>query len=341
MSTRRSLTIAAGLLLVGTSFVGAQPVPQGELAPACRYTGTTIPNRDQITSDACQKMTDFAAFFAPILGTSLVGGNTTLGQGGSLGGLGHFAVGVRANIMTSGTLPDLTRASISATGAQRSTIPVKNQLVGLPAVDAAIGLFRGLPFGLTNVGGVDLLLSATYIPEITNDQASITLPSGSLKVGYGARIGLLQESLVLPGVGVSVLRRDLPKTTVTTKSSNGDQLEIRELESKTTAWRLTASKSLLFLGVAGGVGQDKYSTSTTLFVNVNRTPLSGSKTVPFSQDLTRTNYFVDVSMNLLLLKLTAEAGQVSGGDIRTVNTFEGKAANASRVYFSLGGRIGF
>jgi hypothetical protein len=344
MSISRSLAgAAAALSLAGV--VGAQPMAtQSELRPECRYTATTIPNQNQITSDACQKIADFAAFFAPILGTSLVGGNTTLAQGGTLGGLGHFTIGVRANVMMSGTLPNLSCTAISSSGARKSTIEVDNQLVGLPAVDAAIGIYRGFPLGVTNVGGVDLLFSATYIPEIDTDNADITVPGGSLKIGYGARIGLLQETLVMPGLGLSILKRDLPATTVATQSGD-DVLEIRELKTNTTAWRLTASKSLLLFGLAAGVGQDKFSTSTTLFVNVNETvggtPLNGSKTIPFSQDLTRTNYFVDLSLNLLVLKLVAEVGQVSGGDIATVNIFQGKEADASRTYFSVGARVGF
>ncbi len=344
MSMSRSLSLGVGLSLVASTVTVAQAPSQAELAPDCKYTATTVPNQSQITSDACQKISDFAAFFAPILGTSLVGGNATLGQGGTLGGLGHFSIGLRANVMTSGTLPNLRNTPIVATGAQRSTIDVSNQVVGLPAVDAAIGLFRGFPLGVTNVGGIDLLLSATYIPELTATEASITVPDGSLKVGYGARIGLLQESLLVPGVGVSFLKRDLPSTTIATASGD-DQLEIRQLKTETTAWRVTASKSLLLFGLAAGVGQDSYKTSTQLFVNVNQTigatPLSGSKTIDFKQDLKRTNYFLDASINLLILKLTAEVGKVSGGDITTVNIFKGKEADASRMYFSAGARIGF
>ena len=33
------------------------------------------------------------------LGTAITGGNTTLGQGGTLGGLPHWTVGVRANLV--------------------------------------------------------------------------------------------------------------------------------------------------------------------------------------------------------------------------------------------------
>lgn len=340
MSTWRSLTYSAALLLAVSGMAGAQQ-PAGA-APACQYAvGAGTTNPDRITSDACQKITDFAAFMAPVLGTSLVGGNTTLGQGGTLGGLGHFAIGVRANVMRSGTLPRLDQVTVSAGGAAASEIDVDDQILGLPAVDAAIGIFRGFPLGLTNIGGIDVLLSATFIPEVTSDNVAITVPGGSLKIGYGARIGLLQESLLIPGVGLSILKRDLPATTIVA-TTNDDRLEVRELETKTTAWRLTASKSLLLFGIAAGVGQDKFKTSATTFVNVSQTlpPLSASKTIPFSQDLTRTNYFVDLSMNLLILKLTAEVGQVSGGDIATFNRFVGTDADASRVYFSVGARIG-
>jgi hypothetical protein len=63
--------------------------------------------------------------------------------------------------------------------------------------------------------------------------------------------------------------------------------------------------------------------------------------VALSQNLTRTNVFADLSMNLLLFKLTGEIGQVSGGTINTYNTFNGKQAADSRVYGSVGARFGF
>ena len=50
-----------------------------------------------VTQDACQQAVDVYQFMAPQLGLALTGGNATLGQGGALGGLGHFSIGVRAN----------------------------------------------------------------------------------------------------------------------------------------------------------------------------------------------------------------------------------------------------
>ena len=53
----------------------------------------------------------------------------------------------------------------------------------------------------------------------------------------------------------------------------------------------------------------------------------------------RTNYFADLSFNLLLAHFVAEIGRVSGGDISTFNTFSTNASD-SRTYGSLGIRIG-
>jgi hypothetical protein len=47
--------------------------------------------------------------------------------------------------------------------------------------------------------------------------------------------------------------------------------------------------------------------------------------------MTRTNYFADLQMNLLLFKLVGEVGMVSGGEAPTHNTFT-TAADASRMY---------
>jgi hypothetical protein len=57
--------------------------------------------------------------------------------------------------------------------------------------------------------------------------------------------------------------------------------------------------------------------------------------------MTRTNYFVDASLNMLLAKIVGEIGQVSGGTVNTYNSFSGGAADKSRLYGSLGLRIGF
>jgi hypothetical protein len=59
-----------------------------------------------------------------------------------------------------------------------------------------------------------------------------------------------------------------------------------------------------------------------------------------SQDLTRTNYFLNVTMNMLVARLTAEVGQSTGGTVNTFNTFSGSQAAGARTYGSLGVRFG-
>jgi hypothetical protein len=303
------------------------------------------------TADACQQAIDFFGYMAPQLGTAMTGGNTTLAQGGSMGGMRfgimpRFAIGVRANVVL-GDLPTFNpQAGNPLTDpGNDDPVPAAKDLVttkqplALPSVDAAIGVFKGIPLAMSNVGGVDVLLSASYVPKVEGEDFSI-IPDKSLAFGYGLRVGLLQESLVVPGVGVSILQRKFPVTTLRA-TEGSSSVEVRDLDLQSTAWRLTVSKSLLLFGLAAGVGQDRYKASTTVAATVD-VPTQGPQTttVPtLSSNVTRTNYFADLSMNLLVLKLVGSVGMVSGGDIVTYNRFD-QAPDKSRLYGSVGVRIG-
>jgi len=299
------------------------------------------------TEDACQKAVDLFRYMAPQLGTVIAGGNATLGQGGTLGGFATFpfphpkvSIGFRVNALQ-GSLPDIEQLSPGIGGRESSTIPVNDQIIPGPAADVAIGLFKGLPLGLTNFGGIDLLLSALYLPEFEESNVSLALPDGGLKLGYGARIGLLQESLVIPGVSFTWLKRDLPKANLSGSTQGaiaGADLAVNNLEVSTTAWRVVASKSLVFFGLAIGAGQDSYSSSADVTGTAGGV-VSGAARV--EQDLKRTNYFADVSMNLMLLKIIGEVGMVQGGVVETFNTWDGKQPADKRLYGSVGARLSF
>ena len=339
MKGRLFISLAA-IALAATS-ASAQGVDTQRCPPGTVTAG--IPDQARASQDACQKAIDLFKYLAPQLGTIIAGGNATLGQAGSLGGLGHFSLGLRVNAIQ-GSLPQIQNITPSVNGATNTTpIDTKTQLFPMPTADLAIGIFKGLPLAITNVGGVDLLVSASYVPEFNSSGVSVKVPNGSLKLGYGARIGILQESLLVPGVSVSYIRRDLPTANIAANSGN-DSLYVNNLALKTTAWRLVASKGLLLFGLAAGVGQDKYESSTDIGAHVAAralTPAANAGPVSLSQSITRTNVFADLSMNLLILKLTGEIGQVSGGTINTYNTFSGKQAADSRVYGSVGARFGF
>jgi hypothetical protein len=289
-----------------------------------------------VTQDACQKAVDVYQYLAPQLGTAITGGNATLGQGGALGGLGHFSLGLRVNGVK-GTLPQVDDPSAAPvlTGARSIVYPTKDAYIPMPTLDGAIGIFKGFPLPLTNVGGVDLLVSASYVPSVNEDDISID-PDNPLKLGYGVRISALQESIVSPGVSFTYLKRDLPVLSLTGTTS-GSTLHIDDLTEKTSAWRVVASKSFVLFGLAAGYGQDSYKSSASANATISG---QTSSTISVAQDMTRSNMFLDLSLNFPVFKLIGEVGQVSGGTApTTVNTFSGKGIVDSRLYGSLGFRL--
>ena len=324
-----------GLLAVKSQ--AQQPDPQ------CAPGNQTTSPGTYYTSDACQKAVDLFKYMAPQLGVSLTGGNALLGTGSTVGGLGHAKFEVRVNGLW-GSVPNVQNPAPTAGPYQQSTYTTKTQVLGLPAVAGEIGLFKGLSLPLTKVGGIDALVTATYIPDFNNANVSVKATGGNLKWGYGARLGLLEESLLVPGVSVTWLRRDLPTIdiagTAPTGSGTTTTLQVNGLTEQTTAWRVVASKSLILLNIAAGVGQDKYDSKANVNASVNFGPFSGSRpsAVRMEQNLTRTSYFADLSMNLLIVKLIGEIGMVSGGTVTTYNKFD-KPADKSRLYGSIGARL--
>src|SRR6266550_862235 len=91
--------------------------PLAAQSPQCPITGTaTEQARRRATQDACQQAIDLFNYMVPQLGIAITGGNATLGQGGALGGLGHFTVGLRGNVLR-GNVPQVDRVTVSTTGA--------------------------------------------------------------------------------------------------------------------------------------------------------------------------------------------------------------------------------
>src|SRR6185437_8756916 len=95
-----------GALLV---LAAARPVrAQGTINPGCQSAGVTF-------QDACQKTVDIFDYLAPQLATAVAGGNATLGDAGTLGGLGHFSLGLRANAVD-GDIPKVDNVTLNTTG---------------------------------------------------------------------------------------------------------------------------------------------------------------------------------------------------------------------------------
>ena len=301
------------------------------------------------TADACQKAVDLLNYMTPQLSTALVGGNPTLGQGGTLGGLGHFSIDIRASGF-SADLPQGSGVGLSTTGAKASSFTTKSQYIGVPSVDAGIGLWRGFSLGVTHVGGVDAIVTMTYLPNLTNsssDGTSFTVNGSNEKFGYGFRIGLLEESAVTPGVSFAWTQRDLPSISLsdnisasTAAGTASGTIALNNFAVNTSAWRVTAAKSFLIFGISAGLGQDKYMANSTITTTVTGVAGTGSEAQSFS--MTRTNLFVGAAINLFIFKLEGEYGQVSGGSLpAAVNNFGGNDPAKGRSYFTAGLRFGW
>ena len=315
-------------ILVGTFALAALAMPAR--AQNCAADG--------VTENACVTARDLFLYMAPQLGTSLTGGSHTLGIGTNLGGFPHFAIALRANAMF-GDRPKLT--DVTAGPAAPQSIETEEQPIGLPTVDFALGLTKGFSLGVTRIGGIDLIGGATYIPELKlGANGSITPQGGSLAIGLGARVGLLQQSAFIPGVSFSYLSRNLPTIDFAMASDAGDQFNINDFSVKTTSWRLSAQKNLLLFQLGAGFGGDTYESSTVANGTVIH-PL-GTSSFAFSADqkMTRTTMYGSLGINLVLAKIVAEVGQASGGKAVTYNDYS-QPADKTRMYGTVGIRISF
>jgi hypothetical protein len=291
--------------------------------------------------DGCQKTVDLFDYLAPQLATAVAGGNAVIGQGGSLGGLGHFTIGIQTNVVK-GDLPKFDQFTVATSGAQQTDFNTSTIPVPMPSAILGIGIFGGIPLGITRVGGIDALVSAIYIPKVSSNNIALQ-PKNSFQIGYGARLGIVQETPFTPAVSASWMERDLPTTTISGQDNSGDTLTVHNLSIKTSSWRLVASKNIFILGLAAGVGADHYSMSTDVQVGLNNSTVgctvagacSGTVASP-ELSITRANYFGDVSLNFAIFHTVFEVGQVAGKDITTFNTFNGKVAGDSRLYGSVG-----
>lgn len=296
--------------------------------------------------DACQKGTDIFAMLAPQVNGALTGGGPVLGSSRAVRGL---SIGLRVNAVD-GRAPDLGNVRLSSTGIVRSAIPTTRVPVPAPAVDVALGVFPGLFVGVQRILAIDALVNVAYIPSRDFQDFRVKTTNGSLKLGYGVRVGLLADRLVLPAVALSYFRRSLPTTSFSTSFQSSiagittnDSLVLSALSIRNDALRLALSKKLGFIELGGGVGQDSYRTFTSLRARVSPsigTPVTGE--VALTQQIKRNAAYGSLALNLFKLRIGAEAGSIFGGDsLSTYNTFTDGKLNEQHLFGSVGLRLSF
>jgi len=299
-----------------------------------------------VLRDACQKGTDIFTMLAPQIQGALAGGSPVLGSSNAVRG---FSVGLRVNAVD-GRIPELGSVRLARDGIARSTIPTTRTPLPAPVLDIAIGVFPGFFAGVQRLFSIDLLANVAYIPTRTLEDFSVRASNGSLKLGYGARFGLLADRLLMPAVAVSYFRRSLPTATFSTGlpstalgATTNDSLTLGDLSIRNDALRVGISKKLGFLEMGGGVGQDRYRTFSQLRARVTP-PIGAPVTGAFvlTQEIMRNAAYGSVALNILKLRLAAEAGTTFGGDsIATYNSFTDGTLNAQRLFGSVGLRLGF
>lgn len=329
-------------LLTGAALIAVATVrPAAAQTPSTQCTAQAA-----ILRDACQKGTDIFSMLAPQVNGAITGGGAVLGSARAVGGL---SIGLRVNAVD-GQVPDLGSVSLSPTGMVQSAIPTKRVPVPAPAVDVAIALFPGIFVGVQRILSLDALVNVAYIPSRDIQDFSVRTTDGSLKLGYGAKLGILSDRFLMPAVSVSYFKRSLPTTTFSTSFSSSiasvstrDSLVLDHLAIETQAYRLALSKKLGFIEIGGGVGQDRYRTGTSLRAVVSPSigsPASGS--VALAQVMKRNAAYGSLALNIFKLRIAAEAGTTFAVDsVQTYNSFTDGKVNENRLFGSVGLRLGF
>jgi hypothetical protein len=302
-------------------------VPLHAQTAACGpYAGTT--------RRVCDAAVDGTRAFHPVAGLLVSGGNPVLGTAGSLGGLGHVSITARANA---------ARVVLPETGydGSTSTVPASDELFApVPLLEAAAGIYGGLPSGLL---AIDALGSAQLLPTDQLDNLAVSqgarrIGDVALGLGFGARVGILNEMGPVPAVSVSLMRRDIPRLAYG-DLDEGDQYRYA-VDLHATNLRVVASKRLAIVDLAAGFGWDRYTGDATIQF---RDPLTAvvQPAIELELDQTRALLFLDAGLDLRALRLVGEIGYQTGKDQELSTDFEDFDTTSGKVFASLGLRVQF
>jgi hypothetical protein len=310
------------IALVAAAALAAAPLAaQGDIETIC-ITG--VP---QAAQDECAIVAQAVDAAQPQLGILMAGGNPTLGTastgGVRLGLIPRVSLTGRINVVGA-RLPDIREAADGQ--ADKFSVPA-------PAVGAnlSVGLTQGFSVApmIGGFGAIDLLGSVSVLPlSLLGDEFG----DNAFSWGAGARVGLIRESFVTPGVSVSLMYRSLGDVSLGevcsgTEIPAGDNRTVcsttdddfGELQFGLDNWsaRAAVSKRLLGFGLTAGVGYDKFETSADFAVRAPGPPVGDEQIYRFTDiavDNDRWSAFLDASFTLLIGSLVAEVGWMQGSD---------------------------
>lgn len=333
----RRLLVVVGVALWAVNGTSVSLYAQGT-QPVCTVTPASAGN----AADVCRKAADVFAFVVPQFGVALAGGNSALGEGGTLGGWGKHSATLRVTAVD-GRLPENdVSLSLSPPSAQSSDFGASRVPIPMASLDAAIGLYAGFPSGVTNFGGVDVLVGVIGVPSITSNDLTIKPQSSSVALSYGVRVGLLQESSFVPGISINWMRRKVPTLNLQ-YAPNNDTVSAQNVSLTADVFRAVISKRFTLFGLAAGFGRDNIDGTTDMTATINE---AGQRTAinfsALSESTKRNSAFVNASFGIKAARIVAEYGRSSAGPVReTLNTFGDRTANEAYTYGSVGVTIRF
>jgi hypothetical protein len=270
----------------------------------------------------CGQVVQGISAVQPTVGVAFSGGAHTLGTATTIGRRVGLLPRVSATVRVNAALadvPDLLDGYTPSFGEDGRLRPMGTARVPALAVqgDVVLGLFNGFRIspGVGGLGAVDLLGSVSLIPALD----AIGLSESIINVGAGARVGILRQGLVLPGISVSgmyrTMRSDVAFGELGPDPDAGDPAEF-SADLSTWSFRAGASKGLLLLDLAAGLGYDIYTSDVHFDWRLRCPPQQCGEelileTTDGVQGQLRTaawNAFGNVGLNFLLLRLVAEVG---------------------------------
>lgn len=314
----------------------------------------------------CGQVVQGMSAVQPTVGVAFSGGAHTLGTatnlGLRLGTVPRISLTARVNAALA-DVPDLLDGYTPTFDDQDRLRPMGT--VGVPVLalqaDAVVGLYNGLSRGplVRGLGAVDLLGSVSFIPAA----GRIGLDETIVNVGAGARVGLMRQGLIRPGVSVSAMYRtmlgDVAFGEIDPGPAGGDAAEFSAGLS-TWSFRAGASKGLLLFDLAAGVGYDIYTSDVRFDWR-----LDCPADVCEGQEMTLTtdggvqgqlrtaawNVFGNVGLRFLLVRAVAEVGYQQPRDIVDLAAIQAAGLpaqapsvedlTAGRFFLGLGVRLSF
>ncbi len=302
-----ALVLSAAALLVVSPHGAAGQDHVTELANAC--AGSSLRVGTDALEAWCTEVALAAQGTVGGLGLAVTGGNPVPGSASTLGrrvgSVPRISVGVRGSL-SGARIPEVRDAVVVPA-------PGEDFLASGLRISAAVGLLDGLSLAPT-IGGILSFDVLAYL-SLVSLPGSRGYDGGVGAWGVGGRVGLLRESFTLPGVSVSLVRHGIGSASLGDVTA-GDRGQVT-VDPTVTSIRAVAGKDLVGLGVLAGVGWDRFGGDAAVLARIPATVTEPAREGSASTDdfdPSRRVYFGGLSLNLLILQLSAEGGWASGLD---------------------------